>query len=312
MTEKQRGAARVAPRNTDALAVDRSSLRARVAYAIASLRRSPVGIFGLLLVGLVIFMALFGAKVSPHDATEHDLRSRFKPPGFVGNNGVHALGTDQLGRDILSRAIVGSRVSVVVGLTSVVIAGTIGVLYGLVAGFVGGTVDAVLMRVADAFLGIPFIILVIAVSGVVGAGLTTLILILGLTGWVTYARVVRAEVMVVRELEFITAARVIGQSSVKIMLKHIMPNVMASVIVLAALQVGTTILAESSLSFLGLGVQPPTITWGLMLADGRQYLGSAWWMSTFPGIAITLAVLGVVFVGDWLRDVLDPHLRGRE
>jgi peptide/nickel transport system permease protein len=312
MTEKTKRSTEPIPSNTDALAVDRSSLRARLAYIIASLRRSPVGIIGILLVGLVIFMALFGGNISPHDPTEHDLRARFKPPGFAGDNGTYLLGTDQLGRDIFSRAIVGSRVSVAVGLTSVVIAGTIGVIYGLVAGFAGGKVDAVLMRIADAFLGIPFIILVVAVSGVVGAGLTTLILILGLTGWVTYARVVRGEVMVVRELEFITAARVIGQSSAKIMLRHILPNVMASVIVLAALQVGTTILAESSLSFLGLGVQPPTITWGLMLSDGRQYLGSAWWMSTFPGIAITLAVLGVVFVGDWLRDVLDPHLRGRD
>ena len=312
MTENQGGSTKAASANTDVLTIDRSSPRARVAYAVASLRRSPVGVFGLLLVGLVIFMALFGAYISPHDATEHDLRARFKPPGFVGKNGVYVLGTDQLGRDILSRAIVGSRVSVVVGLASVVIAGTIGVIYGLVAGYVGGAVDAVLMRIADAFLSIPFIILVVAVSGIVGAGLTTLILILGLTGWVTYARVVRGEVMVVRQLEFITAARVIGQSGAKIMLKHVLPNVMASVIVLAALQVGTTILAESSLSFLGLGVQPPAITWGLMLADGRQYLGSAWWMSTFPGVAITLTVLGVVFVGDWLRDVLDPHLRGRE
>jgi peptide/nickel transport system permease protein len=312
MTEQPGGPVKVAATTNNVLTVDRSSLRARVAYGIASLRRSPVGVIGLILVGLVIFMALFGAYISPHDPTEHDLRARFKPPGFEGKEGVYLLGTDQLGRDVLSRAIVGSRVSVMVGLTSVLIAGTIGIIYGLVAGFVGGKVDAVLMRIADAFLGIPFIILVVAVSGVVGAGLSTLILILGLTGWVTYARVVRGEVMVVRELEFITAARVIGQSGAKIMLKHILPNVMASVIVLAALQVGTTILAESSLSFLGLGVQPPTITWGLMLADGRQYLGSAWWMSTFPGIAITLAVLGVVFVGDWLRDVLDPHLRGRD
>ena len=289
---------------------DRSSIKARMGYAVHALRRSPVGLLGFALVVLVLLSATVGPAVYPLDPTEHNLRARYKPPGFTSDQGFHVLGTDQLGRDILSRIITGSRVSVVVGLTSVVIAGVIGVAYGLLAGFAGGWVDAILMRTADAILGIPFIILVIAVSSVVGAGLTTLILILGLTGWVTYARVVRGEVMVVREMDYVTAARVIGQSNLKIMVKHILPNVLSSVIVLGALQIGTTILAESSLSFLGLGVQPPTVTWGLMLADGRQYLGSAWWMSTFPGIAITLTVLGVVFIGDWLRDVLDPHLRG--
>jgi peptide/nickel transport system permease protein len=172
--------------------------------------------------------------------------------------------------------------------------------------------ETVLMRIADAFLGIPYIVLVVAISGVVGPGLVTLILILGFTGWVTYARVTRGEVLVVREMEYVIAARVVGQTKRKIMFGHILPNVVTSAIVLAALEVASTILAESSLSFLGLGVQPPTVTWGLMLADGRQYLGSAWWMATFPGIAITITVLGVVFLGDWLRDVLDPRLRGSQ
>jgi peptide/nickel transport system permease protein len=306
----QMEASSVIDTNTNGLTPDRSSLRYRLSYAGGSLRRSPVGIAGIILVCIVLFLAVFGPYVSPYDPAQHNLRARFKPPGFTDEQGTYTLGTDQLGRDILSRVIAGSRVSVVVGTISVVISGAIGVTYGLVAGFAGGRVDALLMRIADALLGIPFIILVIAVSGVVGSGLLTLILILGLTGWVTYSRVVRGEVLVVRELDYITAARVIGQSSRKIMRRHILPNVLASVIVLAALQVGVTILAESSLSFLGLGVQPPTITWGLMLADGRQYLGSAWWMATFPGVAITLTVLGVVFIGDWLRDMLDPRLRG--
>jgi len=167
-----------------------------------------------------------------------------------------------------------------------------------------------MMRVADALLSIPFIVLVVAISGVVGAGLLTLILILGFTGWVTYARVTRGEVLVAKELDYVVAATVEGQSKVRIMFQHILPNVMSSAVVLAAIQVGVTILAESSLSFLGLGVQPPAVTWGLMLSDGRASIGSAWWMTTFPGIAITIVVFGVVFLGDWLRDILDPRLRG--
>ena len=260
---------------------------------------------------LVLFAALFGPLISPHDPLAHNLRARFKPPGYSAGDRVFVLGTDQLGRDIMSRLIAGTRVSVAVGVLSVVIAGLIGVTYGLISGFVGGIVDNLMMRVADAFLAIPFIVLVVAVSGVVGAGLLTLILILGVTSWVTYARVTRAEVLAVRESDYVMAARALGQTGGRIMFKHILPNVTGSIIVLATMMVATTMLAEAALSFLGLGVQPPTVTWGLMLSDGRQYIGSAWWMSTFPGIAITLTVLGVVFVGDWLRDLLDPRLQGR-
>jgi peptide/nickel transport system permease protein len=290
--------------------IDRSSFRARMRYAVTSLRRSPVGMLGFLLVVIILFLAIFGSTIAPFDPTQHHLRDRYKPPGHESEVGLFLLGTDQLGRDILSRIIAGSRISVIVGLTAALIGGSIGVTYGLIAGFVGGRVDTLLMRVADAFLGIPFIVLVVAVSGVVGPGLGTLILILGVTGWVSYARVTRGEVLVAREQDYVLAARAMGQYDLLIMFRHILPNVMASAIVLTALGVGTTILAESSLSFLGLGVQPPTVTWGLMLADGKQVLGSAWWMSTFPGLAITLTVLGIVFLGDWLRDFLDPRMRG--
>ena len=198
----------------------------------------------------------------------------------------------------------------IVSIFAVFIAGSIGVSYGLIAGFVGGWVDQIMMRIADALLSIPFIVLVVAISGVVGAGIVTLILILGFTGWVTYARVTRGEVLVAKELDYVIAATVVRQSKIRIMFQHILPNVMSSAVVLAALQVGVTIIAESALSFLGLGVQPPSVTWGLMLADGRAAIGSAWWMTTFPGIAITIVVLGVVFLGNWMRDVLDPRLRG--
>ncbi len=283
----------------------------RLLAFFALLRRSPVGTLGFIIVILVVFLALFGAWVAPHDAQANNLRARYMPPGFVSETGVFTLGTDQLGRDVFSRIIVGSSVSVLVGVVSVIIAGTIGVLVGLVSGFFGGWIDNVLMRIADGLLSIPFIVLVVAISGVLSAGLGTLILILGLTGWVTYARVIRGEVLKAREMEYIVAAYAIGQSRFHIIFQHILPNVISSAIILAASQVGVAILAESSLSFLGLGVKPPTVTWGLMLADGRQVINSAWWMTTFPGIAITITVLGVTFLGDWLRDVLDPNVRGR-
>ena len=275
------------------------------------LLKSPVGMAGSLIVTAIVLLAFFGPLVSPRDPHGRNLRARFEPPGFADDVGTYALGSDQLGRDILSRIIAGSRVSVLVGVVSVLISGTIGVIYGLISGFVGGIVDSVLMRIVDGLLAIPFIILVIAISGVVGAGLSTLILILGFTGWITYARVIRGEVLKVREMEYVIAAYALGQHRLKVMLLHILPNVVSSAIVLAAVQVGVTILAESSLSFLGLGVKPPTVTWGLMLADGKQYINSAWWMTAYPGIAITITVLGVVFLGDWLRDLLDPNIRGR-
>ena len=278
---------------------------------LSTLLKSPVGVVGSLIVTAIVLLAIFGPLISPHDPQGRNLRARYEPPGYADNVGAYILGTDQLGRDILSRIIAGSRVSVLVGVVSVLISGAIGVIYGLISGFIGGIVDSVLMRIVDGLLAIPFIILVIAISGVVGAGLSTLILILGFTGWTTYARVIRGEVLKVREMEYVIAAYALGQHRLKVMLLHILPNVVSSAIVLAAVQVGVTILAESSLSFLGLGVKPPTVTWGLMLADGKQYINSAWWMTAYPGIAITITVLGVVFLGDWLRDFLDPNIRGR-
>ena len=278
---------------------------------ISILVKSPVGLIGALIVSMVVILAIIGPAISPHDPVDANLRARFKPPGYSDSNGAYVLGTDQLGRDILSRIIAGTRVSVLVGIVSVLIAGTIGVVYGLLSGFVGGLLDTIFTQIVVAILSIPFIVLVVAISGVVGSGLVTLILILGLTNWVTYAWVIRGEVLKVREMEYVTAAYALGQSRRKVMFLHILPNVFSSAIVLAAVQVGVTILAESSLSFIGLGVKPPTVTWGLMLSDGKTYINSAWWMTTFPGIAIAITVLGGVFLGDWLRDFLDPNVRGR-
>ena len=276
------------------------------------LRRSPIGLAGAAITTFVIVLALISPLIVPYDPIRGNLRTRYKPPGFTDENGSHLLGTDQLGRDIFSRILVGSRVSVLVGVVAVLIAGTIGVAYGLVSGFFGGRVDGFMMRICDAMLSIPFVIRVVAISGVVGPGLVTLILILGLSGWVTYARVIRGEVLKARANDYVMAAWSIGQRPLWVVLQHILPNVIASAIVLAALQVGITMLAESSLSFLGLGVKPPTVTWGIQLADGKSVINSAWWMTTYPGIAITITVLGVVFLGDWLRDSLDPNIRGRD
>lgn len=275
-----------------------------------SLRGNRVGQLGVTILLIITVLAVVGPLLSPHDASEHNLRGRFEPPGYVDESGRYFLGTDQLGRDVLSRLIAGTRISLSIGVLAVLIAGSIGVTYGLISGFFGGSLDNLLMRIADAFLAIPFIVLVVAVSGVVGAGLGTLIVILGVTNWVSYARVTRAEVLATKEFDYVLAARALGQTRMRIMYQHILPNITSSIIVLATTMVATTMLAEASLSFLGLGVQPPTVTWGLMLADGRDYLGSAWWMSTFPGLAITVSVLGIVFVGDWLRDLFDPRLRG--
>ncbi len=279
---------------------------------LSLLRRSPIGLAGAAIITFVVVLAIISPLIVPYDPIRGNLRTRYKPPGFTDEDGSHLLGTDQLGRDIFSRILVGSRVSVLVGVVAVLIAGSIGVAYGLVSGFYGGRVDGIMMRFCDGLLSIPFIIRVVAISGVIGPGLFTLILILGLSGWVTYARVIRGEVLKAREYDYVMAAWSIGQSRLMVVLQHILPNVIASAIVLAALQVGITMLAESSLSFLGLGVKPPTVTWGILLADGKSVINSAWWMTTYPGIAITITVLGVVFLGDWLRDSLDPNIRGRD
>jgi len=303
-------AAEVVQRGGDALRHAPTMRQVRWRRATLYMRRSPVGIAGLILVGIVVLTALLGPAITPHEARKTNLLTRFAPPGTIdANRGLHTLGTDQLGRDVLSRIIEGARVSVVVGILSSLISGVLGVAMGLFAGFYGGWIDNAMMRLTDAFLAIPYLVLVVAVGGILGPGVVTLILILGFTGWVSYCRVVRGEVLTMRQQEFVTAARALGQRDGVLLRRHVLPNVMASIIVLMTLQVATSILSESTLSFLGLGVQPPTVTWGGMLADGRQHIGGAWWLATFPGIAITLTVLGTVFLGDWLRDVLDPKLR---
>lgn len=258
---------------------------------------------------VLILAATFAPQLAPHDPAKQDLRARLTPPAWsVDGSSSHPLGTDQLGRDILSRVIYGTRISLLVGLSVVVLAGILGTLLGLLAGFIGGRVDTMIMRAVDVFLAFPFLLLAIIFMAMLGASLGNIILVLAITGWVEYARVVRSQVLSVRELEYIIAARALGAHSIPIMLKHVLPNVIATVIVIGSMQLGTVIIAEASLTFLGLGIPPSIPTWGAMLATGREYFVLAWWLATFPGLAIVLTVLAVNFLGDWLRDVFDPTL----
>jgi peptide/nickel transport system permease protein len=275
-------------------------------------RRGPgaAGAVGWVLVGVVAAVALTAPLLAPHNPLAQDLELRAGSPTLSrGGLGAHPLGNDQLGRDILSRILYGSRISLGVGLAAVVLGGTVGVGLGVMAGYVGGWPDRLIMRVADIQLAFPFILLAMAIIAVAGPGLGKLIAVLALSGWVTYARVVRSEVLSVREREFVQAARAIGLRDGRIMLRHILPNVIAPVIVISTLELARVVILEAALSFLGLGVQPPTPSWGRMLADGRDFLATAWWISTVPGLAIMALVLGVNLVGDWLRDVLDPRIR---
>lgn len=270
-------------------------------------RRAVMGSAFLLLICLV---ALFAPLLAPYPAGQQDpARVQLPPFSTSTTNTFHLLGTDALGRDMLSRMIYGGRVSLLVGITVVIVAGLIGVPLGLLSGYFGKTVDTLIMRLVDVQLAVPFILLAIAIMAVLGTGLGNVILVLGISSWVGYARIVRGAVLSIREQPFIEAAHCIGLSNGRLILRHLLPNVWTPVIVLATQGVGGAILAESSLTFLGLGISPLIPTWGAMVADGRNYLMTAWWISTFPGLLLTATVLAIYFLGDGLRDVLDPRLR---
>lgn len=284
--------------------------RQRIGRVFLSLVRSRTGLIGLLVLATVIFSALAADIISPFPPNEQTLENRLKPPVFSpGGDPKHLLGTDHLGRDILSRLIHGSRVSLIVGLTAVTISVTTGCVLGLICGYRGGWVDDVVMRIADIQLAFPFVLLVIAVVAVLGGGLLNEIVVIGITGWVGYARVIRGQVFSAREKEYVEAARAIGVRTATVLFKHILPNVIAPVIVLATFSVASIIILEAGLTFLGLGVDPRTPTWGAMLADGRNHIFTSWWMTVLPGLAIFFTVLGINLLGDWLRDYLDPELR---
>ena len=274
------------------------------------MKRARTALVAVFILGLVVFCAVFADVISPYNPLEQHLEQRLMPPAWLERGSwSHPLGTDQLGRDILSRIIHGSRVSLIVGLTAVAIAGTIGVTLGLFSGYYGGWVDALIMRIADIQLAFPFLLLAIAVVAVMGAGLANVIVVLGVAGWMGYARVTRGQVLSMREKEYVEAARTIGCSDLTILFQHIAPNSLTPVIVLATFAVANTIISEASLTFLGLGVEPQIPSWGIMLSDGKEYLGGGWWIATFPGLAIMLTVLAINMLGDWARDVLDPRMR---
>ncbi len=291
-------------------AVQPREARQDIRRVLRELRRNKAALLGLLVLLGVAGSALLAPLVAPYDPTSQEITRRLKPPGWAGaGDQANVLGTDHLGRDILSRIIFGARISLIIGLSAVAVAGTLGTLLGLAAGYQGGRVDDLCMRLTDTMLAMPFILLALAVIAVLGPSLKNIIFVLGITGWVSYARVVRAEVLTLRTREFVAAAQALGGAGARVVFRHLLPNVLTPVIVIATLEVARMIILESALSFLGLGIPPPTPTWGGMLADGRAYLSTAWWLATFPGLCIMLTVLGINLLGDWLRDVLDPRLQ---
>lgn len=289
-----------------ALASERSQLR----RVLAGLSRRPTALLGAAILLAVVASAVFAPQLAPHDPLQQALLARMKPPGWdPAGDWSHPLGTDNLGRDILSRLLYGARVSLFVGITTVSITAVLGGIIGLLAGYFGGYLDDIVMRVVDMWMAFPNLLLALAFSAALGPGLGNLVIALVLSTWVIYCRIVRAEVLSLRESEYVQAARAIGAGHLTIMFRHIFPNVIPALLVTSTLQMGVVIITEASLSFLGLGVQASTVTWGGMLADGRRYLRYAWWLTAFPGAAISLVVLAINLLGDGLRDALDPRLR---
>jgi peptide/nickel transport system permease protein len=267
------------------------------------------GLIGMVLVALMLLTATAGPLLPLPSPTRGDLRAGMSPPTLsLSGPGAHPMGTDQLGRDILSRIVTGSRVTLGVAVSAVVVGGVVGVLLGLVAGYFGGWLDRLLMRLVDIQLAIPLMLLALMVVAALGPSLRNLVIVLALTSWVRYARIVRGSVLEIREREFVQSARAIGAGSGRILLLHILPNVLTPALVVATLELSRVIVLEAGLSFLGLGIQPPSPSWGRMLAEGRTYISTAWWIITLPGVALMLCVLGVNLTGDWLRDRFDPRL----
>ena len=279
----------------------------RLAGRARSLPKVPI----LLLLIVLVIPAIFADVIAPHDPLEAPggIRARFQPPVFAGGSWDYVLGTDKAGRDVLSRILHGSRVSITISLIGIAIAGSIGITLGLIAGYYGGLVDALIMRLVDTSLSIPPVLLALTLATAIEPSFRTVILVVGVLLWSLYCRQVRGDALAVRGQDYVARARVAGASDIRIMVKHILPNITNTIIVLATLQVGFVILLEAGLSFLGVGLSRPTPAWGLMVADGREVIIRAWWVALWPGMAILLTVFGFNLLGDWLRDRLDPKLR---
>jgi peptide/nickel transport system permease protein len=265
-------------------------------------------VLALVFCALLIIAAALGDIIAPYGATDPDFATSLVPPCWMQDGSIaHLLGTDQLGRDILSRLIAGARISLLTATAAIFVAGTFGVLLGLIAGYYGGISEVVIMRLTDAFLALPFILMALALVAALGSGLGNIILVMILTNWARYARLMHSEALSIKHRDFVTLARIGGVSRIRIALRHILPNAMNSVAALAVLDFGRAIILESSLSFLGLGVQPPDVSWGSMLADGKSEMQFAWWLTVWPGLTILAAVLSFNTVGEWLKGELDPR-----
>ena len=272
--------------------------------------KRPSSLAGGALLTLIILTSILFPLFMHTDPLAQDLMARFTPPVWQeGGTWQYLLGTDNLGRDIFSRMLYGSRVSLIVGFSAVLVAELLGIFLGLISGYYGGKIDAVIMRVADIFMAYPFMLLTISVIAVLGPSIVNLILVLGMSDWVTYARTIRGSVLSIKRKEFVEASRAIGTSHPVIIWRHVLPNVISPLIILGTLRVANIIIWESGLSYLGMGAPPPMATWGRMLAEGRVYITDAWWLVTMPGLAIMLTILSINLLGDGLRDALDPRLK---
>ncbi|PSL36200.1 peptide/nickel transport system permease protein [Planomicrobium soli] len=291
--------------------VEKQKKKSGAVKFFAFIRNNPIGVLGLLLVALSVGSALLAPWIVPFGPTDASLTARLDAPTWQDTTGEsqYFLGGDQLGRDLLSRIIYGARISLMVGLFGVLISLVLGTILGLISGYFGKWMDDFIMRAADVQLAFPFILFAIVVMSVLGTGVWKIIIILGITYWVGFARLIRGQVISLKEQEFIHAAKAIGGTNFTIIRKHILPNVLSSIFVLGTMYIAEFILLEASLTFLGLGVDPTIPSWGGMLADSRNYITSAWWTAVFPGVAIMLTVLGFNLLGDWLRDRYDPNLK---
>lgn len=288
------------------LSQTRRSERQKLLRRILHLRG---GLIGAAVTLIVVLVAVFAPLLTPHDPLTGYMLDRLKPPIWMGGTSKYLLGTDPLGRDELSRLILGTRVSLEAGVSGTLVAAVVGVFLGLLAGYFRGAIDWLISSTVNIMLAFPFVLLALAVIAVLGTNFRNLIIVLALTAWPIYTRVIRAQVQALRDREFMVAARVIGAGNLRIMVRHALPNVVNAIIVIASLQVAQLIILESFLSFLGLGVQPPTPSWGSMLGESRTYMFDRWWLATFPGVAIFVTTLAINLLGDGLRDLLDPYGR---